>query len=331
MAATEEVAQQSFLSKAFQAVPSLASLMPVVAAAFQGKEGFRSLAAGMTGAELTGAQREANQWNLEMDNTKYQRSTEDMQLAGLNPALVYGGGNLVSTQATGSQQGSAGAGSAFLNALLSAAQVQSQVDLNKAQARNLEANTKKQETETEWIPREQQAIINKMAAETGKINTEQMYQQLMIDAGIPAKTAQEIMSRIGVNSSVVDKNVAEKELAQANKAVQEFDLQFKKDTRDLQIALLQSKNEQQAAAAAADYAKAAIDQFRRWYMGEYAMDVPSGAWASLFGMTANAIKSTLGSLVPDIGKAIGEAFKEAFKRDKKGKEPESQPEQNGGE
>lgn len=59
--------------------------------------------------EMSGAEREAfnlnaqeaqkaRDWNLEMDNTKYQRQVTDMQKAGINPALAMNGG--VSTQAT---------------------------------------------------------------------------------------------------------------------------------------------------------------------------------------------------------------------------------------
>lgn len=74
-----------------------------------GKKGRKGLWNGLTnlwnrytGSGLTGSQREANAWSAEeadkqraweeeMSNTSYQRQVKDMQAAGLNPALMYGG------------------------------------------------------------------------------------------------------------------------------------------------------------------------------------------------------------------------------------------------
>lgn len=64
-------------------------------------EALRSLVAGWTGESMTGASREANEFNAqqaqinrefeaEMSNTAYQRQVSDMQSAGVNPAMALG-------------------------------------------------------------------------------------------------------------------------------------------------------------------------------------------------------------------------------------------------
>lgn len=81
---------------------------------------------GKTGAGLTNAQIEQNQWSadeaqkayereLEADSTKYQRQTADMMAAGLNPAVMYGNsissaGSVSSTAASGSPASNVGSG-----------------------------------------------------------------------------------------------------------------------------------------------------------------------------------------------------------------------------
>lgn len=65
-----------------------------------------------TGSHLTGAEQEANAFNAAeaqksrdfteyMARNKYSMETQSMQDAGVNPAMVYGGGNLVSTASNG--------------------------------------------------------------------------------------------------------------------------------------------------------------------------------------------------------------------------------------
>lgn len=82
----------------------------------------------------------ARDWNLEQDNTKYQRAVVDMQKAGVNPALAMKGG--IATQAA-TNIAAQGATPAYtnMNAVASLAQSISAAKLNNAQARNLDEDS----------------------------------------------------------------------------------------------------------------------------------------------------------------------------------------------
>lgn len=83
----------------------------------------------------------ARDWNLEQDNTKYQRAVVDMQKAGVNPALMMSKGP-ISTQAA-TNIAAQGATPAYMNmnAVASLAQTISQAKLNDAQKRNLDEDS----------------------------------------------------------------------------------------------------------------------------------------------------------------------------------------------
>lgn len=105
-----------------------------------------SLLAKYAGTELTGAEREANQFSAEqaylarqhdiyMSKNKYQMETQSMQNAGLNPAMMYGGGNLVSTHATGAAPSSVSPSTADLLGTLMAL-VRMPLEMKNLQAQN---------------------------------------------------------------------------------------------------------------------------------------------------------------------------------------------------
>lgn len=82
-----------------------------------------------SGAHLTGAEQEANAFSAEeaqksrdfteyMSRNKYQMETQSMEAAGLNPAMVYGGGSLVPTAANGAAASSVAPESGHIGQLL---------------------------------------------------------------------------------------------------------------------------------------------------------------------------------------------------------------------
>lgn len=92
----------------------------------------------------------ARDWNLEQDNTKYQRAVVDMQKAGVNPALMMSKGP-ISTQAA-SNIAAQGATPAYMNmsAIASIAQSISQAKLNEAQKRNLDTDSDLKEMQANY-------------------------------------------------------------------------------------------------------------------------------------------------------------------------------------
>lgn len=105
----------------------------------------------------------ARDWNLEMDNTKYQRQVVDMQNAGINPALAMNGG--VSTQATSNATGNASTQMAPMMSVVDLAttaanlkNLEAQKGLIDAQARLANANAEGIETENKYKDRLELAI-----------------------------------------------------------------------------------------------------------------------------------------------------------------------------
>lgn len=134
-----------------------------------------NMAVGLLGSKLqknvvnnhmSGAEREAfdlnaqeaqkaRDWNLQMDNTKYQRQVADMQSAGINPALAMNGG--VSTQATSNVTANASTQQAPMMSVVDLAttaanlkNLQAQKNLTDAQARLANANAEGVETENKY-------------------------------------------------------------------------------------------------------------------------------------------------------------------------------------
>ena len=126
-----------------------------------------SVAGRYAGTELTGAEREQNAWTAMREDTRYQNAVADMQAAGLNPALMYGG---ASTPAVNSSAGGiAGSGSlsdllAFAMLPLQMKAMQADIDKTEADTKNTQANTANIEKRTEWIDALSQAEVESKTA-----------------------------------------------------------------------------------------------------------------------------------------------------------------------
>lgn len=171
---------------------------------FFGQSGLNNWWKGITGSGLTQSEIEQNQWTEQMDNTKYQRQTADMQAAGLNPAMMYGQGMSASTPSA-SQVGSPSAGLAdsVLNMIFARQRMRnlkaeeeninadtrlkgSQVDLNTSQLDEISAKITNLASQsalndaqreqvsklTSWIDREKSSLIDLQGANKFYFNAE---------------------------------------------------------------------------------------------------------------------------------------------------------------
>lgn len=104
---------------------------------------FQSLVKGMTGEGLTGSQLEMNHFNAEqaqlqrdwqehMASTQFQRTTADMQAAGLNPALMYGGSASPASSGSGSAASGGTPSSTGIGAIAELIQAASQARLSRS-------------------------------------------------------------------------------------------------------------------------------------------------------------------------------------------------------
>lgn len=145
-----------------------------------------SLAARLTGTELTGAEREANQFShdeaelafnreFEASNTAYQRKVADLQAAGINPMMaVQGGVSLPSSSTAASVSPSA---AAFQMAdLLNLVRMREILPLEKAQIRASTANTEamtekaKSETDLNVQSKEFNSVINPLRSKAQELS-----------------------------------------------------------------------------------------------------------------------------------------------------------------
>lgn len=128
-------------------------------------QGLRSAMAGITNSELTGAQREQNQFNADeaqkarefsemQRQTQYQTAVADMQAAGLNPAMMYqGAGQASSPTASPQASGNGSPAGNRISDLVSILPVLAQLKLVEAETEKTQSEAKYIDTQTSEMPK----------------------------------------------------------------------------------------------------------------------------------------------------------------------------------
>lgn len=204
----------------------------VVGGLLGGKEGARSMRAGITNAELTGAQREQNAFNAEeaqkardfsemQRQTQYQTAVNDMTAAGLNPAMMYqGAGSAASPTPSPAAEGSTPQSNKITDIVMLMKGLSEMKSL-EAQTKNVESQTKINEIEAEH----RDALLGSQIGlnESNIAKNGQEVSKLIQDIAesksrveLNGKEMEVKDAQIAVFGSQVDKNEAEAALADAN-------------------------------------------------------------------------------------------------------------------
>lgn len=99
-------------------------------------------------------------WQAEMSNTSHQRAVADMEKAGLNPQMMYGGVSSGASTPSGATASSGG----FSHNALQGAQVALQMQRSYAELRKIKADAKLAEIEADYAPEKFSAEIDGLIA-----------------------------------------------------------------------------------------------------------------------------------------------------------------------
>lgn len=257
-----------------------------------------------TGSGLTTAEQQTNQFNAEqaqeqrnweerMRETSFQTQVADMQKAGINPALMYGGtgssgASVPSGAAASGVTPSSGGIGDLLGSIMDMALLGAQIRNINADTREKSANAAGQEITNVNLDSQMKAAIQSTLAGAEHSRAEAFYKNLLIQYGMPEAEVKNVLKQVDIGESTINKNEAEAELARVNAAYAEVKKKIDLDKLPYELASM-------SASAREARAKAIVDEFRGAYMRMNNTDVPSGAIASLVGLISNSFHGLQGN------------------------------------
>lgn len=271
-----------------------------------------SVAGKYLGTNLTGAEREANEWTAQREDTFHQRTVADMKAAGLNPALMYGNG---ASGASPSQ--SVAPGSADPVSLAQLATLPAQLKQINAQTANIKADADLKRTETEY-----------KKSLTG-------YQNLL-NQFLPERNAAEVAGLW----SIPDLNKASAALSWANTAYRNKENEYFDLFAQMKLAVEEAQKNDFQNSADLKKVQELFTEIQRAYAASTGLLMSSSERialaeyiAGLFGISRDDVKTAL----PAVGKRLDDAAadykhrKESEKRSKAAKKKGYGPVMRGSE
>lgn len=229
------------------------------------------------GTNLTGAEREANEWTAMREDTFHQRNVAGMQAAGLNPALMYQNGG-----STPNPSASVAPGSADPMSLIQLAMLPAQLRQINAQTKQIYADADLKRTEMQY----------KSAMTT--------YQDLLnksFDTRFEAEI-NNLTENTKLFKSQQDINKSQQAFIDTETALKNLEKENFNEFRAAQIALLKAQKKE--ALSDADYkaVQAAFTRIQKDYAKDNQMLMASSegfgvamAIASVFGLNISKIKT----------------------------------------
>lgn len=256
-------------------------------------------------------------WEERMSNTQYQRAVNDMQNAGLNPAMMYGGINPVSgavgssasgSGATGSSASGAGPGSpggvdlSALSLISDFALKKAQINDLNAAAANKESQTRQNDAQTKLIDKTVQYYDNLTTAQVEYLQaqSESIYASIHL-TNTNIKLGEQQVRNLQKQEENISADTA---LKRAQELHQQIMNDFQSELNRLESALKAAQTVEASAAAERAFADAYMTKYTIAYLQEYGFLPGSSTVTTAMSGVASVINGTLGKLGSSVVSAV---------------------------
>lgn len=264
----------------------------------------------ITKSDLTGAEKAANaftaneaqkqrDWEAEMQNTAYQRQVADMRAAGVNPAMAMNNGQpSTPSGASASSVAPSGAGISMSDLM--------QLFMLPLNKKALQANIERTNAETE----RQRAETDLTAAKTENMALVNAYYPSVTEAGLD-----EMLSKIGVNLSTVDRNDTESALNEVKTWLAEKENKYADQFFKARAEYEEAHTKEAKESAAAHAAQALLTGYENQYARAHGAKLSSSsivalvsALGSYLGLDGEGVQEGVSSIVKPMVKDSMEPF-----------------------